>query len=69
MNQDQDARPGRHRRSAVPEKGYQSWVFTALGLIMVFALLGLWVSWTPAIFYGLLILIAACYGGVVLICR
>ena len=42
---------------------------TILGLIMVFALLALWVSWTPAIFYGLLILIAACYGGVVLICR
>ena len=57
------------RRSAAPEDGFKLWIFTILGLIMVFALLALWVSWTPAIFYGLPILIAACYGGVVLICR
>lgn len=57
------------RRSAVPEEGFKSWVFTVLGLVMVLALLGLWVSWTPAIFYGLLMLIAACYCGVLLVCR
>ena len=57
------------RRLGVPHEGVESWVFTILGLIMVFALLALWVAWTPAIFYGLLILIAACYGGVVLVCR
>ena len=68
MNQDQDA-PNRGRRSAVPDTGYPSWVFTILGLIMVFALLGLWVSWTPAIFYGLLMIIGACYCGVLLVCR
>ncbi len=57
------------RPSGVPEEGIELWIFTILGMIMVFALLALWVSWTPAIFYGLLILIAACYGGVLLICR
>ena len=68
MNQDQGAQ-NRGRPSAVPDEGFKSWVFTILGLIMVFALLGLWVSWTPAIFYGLLMVIGACYCGVLLVCR
>ena len=68
MNQDQGAQ-NRGRPSAVPDEGSKSWIFTIFGLIMVFALLGLWVSWTPAIFYGLLMVIGACYCGVLLVCR
>ena len=46
-------------------------IYLALGVSLTGEkeLLGLWVSWTPAIFYGLLMIIGACYCGVLLVCR
>ena len=45
-----------------------SWLFTALGFVMVLTPLALWISWTKDVFYALLIVWFAAYFGIVWLC-
>jgi hypothetical protein len=49
--------------------GLEAWLFSALGFVMVLIPLGLWVSWTEQIFYGLLLAWVAAYAAVAFLCK